>query len=113
MKIIKKNKKAQISQMVMYYIPRIFFTIIALFVVLALIRGFIVTKVNTEQAETNVYDFVLMYSKNGISYYDEEIGRVYPGVIDINDLEKIEKEINKNLGFGERFGEKTNRMMKC
>ena len=58
-----KNKKSQITQLVMYYIPRIFFTIIVLFSVITLIRGYIVTQVDIHEAEAEIYAQSILFSK--------------------------------------------------
>lgn len=104
------NKKSQISQLVMYYIPRIFFTTIVVFAIVVLVRAFIVSEVNVTVAEAEIFGQALLYSKNGISYYEPKIDRVFPGIIDISDLNKTEKKINEHLYFGEKLGKKVNRV---
>lgn len=95
-----KNKKAEISQQVIYYIPRIIFTIFLVVSPVVIIRSFIADKIDIREAETAVFSETLLYSKNGISYYNPEIDRIYPGIIDINNLEDIQKRMNKKLIFG-------------
>lgn len=97
-----KNKKAQISQLVLYYIPRIFFTVIVLFSIIALVSSFIISNVNVTKTEAEVYNQALLYSKNGLSYYDHSIGRIYPGVFNVTNVNETEKVMNERLSFGEK-----------
>jgi len=53
-----------------------------------LIRSYIVTTVDVFDAQAEVFHDRLLYSTNGISYYDHEIGRLYPGVIDMEKLDQ-------------------------
>ena len=42
---------------------------------------------------------IFLYSVNGISYYDKEINRLYPGIV---DLDRFNSSIlNKSIDFGE------------
>tara|TARA_Y100000294_G_C8551605_1_gene335524 strand:+ start:928 stop:1530 length:603 start_codon:yes stop_codon:yes gene_type:complete len=104
-----KNKKSQITQLVMYYIPRIFFTIIVLFSVITLIRGYIVTQVDIQQAEAEIYAQSVLFSKHGISYYNPNLNKVNLGIFDISDLKQLETNMNENLFFGEKYDKKINR----
>ncbi len=100
MKIFNK-KISQISQNVMEYITKIPFTVIVVFSIIFMIGAFVLTDINISEASTKVYSQVFLFSEHGISYYDKEINRVYPLIIDISDLNKTEEKINEYIYFGE------------
>lgn len=80
------NTKGLISIKMVNWIPRIIFIIIVGVSVFALINSYIVKEVKTFDLETDLFIHRLIYSPYGISYYDELLGRVYPGVIDLKKL---------------------------
>jgi hypothetical protein len=103
--VIGKNigNKADISFHSINWIIRIVYTIIVLFFVFGLIRGMLVTKLDTQEAEMEIFLQRLLYSPNGISYYDQELKRFYPGVIDVSTFEqkKFEEEVEPSIFYGD------------
>ncbi|RMF05286.1 hypothetical protein D6764_05100 [Candidatus Woesearchaeota archaeon] len=51
--------------------------------------------VDSFDAEATAFATELLYAKGGLSYYDEDIGRVYPGLIDMERVQ--DKEFPKKL----------------
>ena len=86
------NKKGRISEEVLLSIPRIIFLIAVLFAVVLLVKIFIITNIDVRQVESNILISRLLYSKDGLSYYDEDIKRLYPGIIDLNKFRQISLE---------------------
>lgn len=83
------NKRGIISEEVLLSIPRIIFLIAVLFAVVILVKIFIITNVDVRQVESNILINRLLYSKDGLSYYDESLKRVYPGVVDLNKFRQL------------------------
>lgn len=75
------NKKAQVSFTILQTIPRLIFLIVVLFSVIFLVRSYVIDNLNVQDVQAEVFINRIIYSENGISYYDEEIKTITPGVI--------------------------------
>ena len=96
---MKYLKKAMISFNMLMFIPRIIFLVAVIFSILLLVRTYIVISVDTFDAESELIYHRFLYSVNGISYYDKDINRLHPGII---DPERFNSTIlNKSIDFGE------------
>lgn len=89
------NKKGEISEEVIFVIPKIIFLTAALFAVVILVKMFIVTITDVREVESNILINRMLYSKDGLAYFDNDILRVYPGIIDIKKFELM--KINPNI----------------
>lgn len=83
------NKKAEISGEVILVIPKILFLTAVLFAVVILVKVFIVAAIDVRQVESNVLISRLLYSRDALSYFDQDINRVYSGVIDLNKFKEL------------------------
>jgi hypothetical protein len=92
-------KKGMTSFEMVTYIFRIIFLVIVISAILILVRTYIVISVDTFDAESELIYNRFIYSVNGISYYDHEINRLYPGVIDIKRFNS--SILDKAVDFGE------------
>jgi len=74
------------------------------FSVVFMIRAFISAHIDVFEAEADIFFQRLVHSKNGLSYYDEEIGRLYPLVIDIDKLksDSFKEELEKAIYYGDK-----------
>lgn len=72
-----------------FFLPRLVFLIAVLFAVVLIVKVYIITNVDIREAEANILINRLLYSKNGLSHYDESIKRVYPGVIDLDKFKQL------------------------
>ncbi|MBT4541010.1 hypothetical protein HOC35_05845 [Candidatus Woesearchaeota archaeon] len=100
-----KNKKSMVAyfqlMMVMF---RIFVLGLVLFSIAFMVFLFIEKDTNIQNEEVELFVEQLLYSKNGLSYRNQDTGRVYPGIInfaDIVDPNEIEKRLNKAFDFGD------------
>ncbi len=75
------NKKAQMSFYMLNFIPRIIFLIIVLFSVIFLVRSYVVDNLNVQDVQAEVFVNKILYSPNGILYYDEDLKITVPGKI--------------------------------
>jgi len=87
------NKRAVISGEVIMVIPRILFLVAILFAVIILIKILIITTIDIREVESSILVNRLLFSKEVI-YYDKNIERLYPGII---DLEKFTELSNKEF----------------
>ena len=95
------NKKAVVFNVLMWFF-KIFFLIIVLFSLVLLIRSFIITELDIFNAESDIFIQRILMSRTGISYYDKDVDRLYPGIIDIGrfTLPTIERILNESIYFG-------------
>lgn len=97
------RRKASISFQTLIWIVRIIFIIIMCFSVVFMIGAFISTNIDVFEAEADIFFQRLIHSKNGLSYYDGEVGRLYPLVIDIEKLksDSFKEELEKAVYYGD------------
>jgi hypothetical protein len=98
----KLNKKAIFSEDAVLMILNLLLLIIVAVLLVFLIGLFTVNELNVQRMEAEVLKDRILYSKNCISYYDSEIDRSYPGII---DLAKFKEESLENCLY---FKEKQN-----
>jgi hypothetical protein len=94
------NKKATTFNTLMW-IFKIFFLVIVLFTVVLLVRSFIVTELDVFNAEADIFMQRVIMSRNGISYYDSDIDRLYPGIIDMTKFGKLNEILNSSISYGD------------
>ncbi|MEA2036598.1 MAG: hypothetical protein U9O94_03765 [Nanoarchaeota archaeon] len=99
-----KNKKADlISFNTLYHVLEIVFVIsIAIFVIF-IVR--IEKSINTFPVESEILFNRILYSNNGLWFYDEGIDRLYPGIIDFesfSDSDKIESLLMGSVNYGDK-----------
>jgi hypothetical protein len=97
------NKKGY-GQMpdVMNYLWKIFLIIIVFIFVLIVANSALNMSFDTFETEANILSYRLLYSKDGISYYDPEVERVYPGIIDLEkfvDTKQIEEKLIETIDY--------------
>jgi len=99
------NKKGFLGFDIPYFIPKIFFLVIVVLSIVFIVRGFVVTQIDTRSAEGHILINRMIYSPNGIIYYDTSIDRYYPGIIDLNNFntERLEKTISASDYIGAKL----------
>ncbi len=91
-----KNKKAFEYDVMITAFYRLIVLFIVGFFLIILVKTYVVTSVETFEIESELFIYDFVYSTNGISYYDENLQRLYPGVIDItkfSDKSLIEEKL--------------------
>lgn len=91
----KINRKGGISEEIILFIPKILFLTAALFAVVILVKVFIIGVIDVRQPESSILISRLIYSKDGLSYYDNDLKRVYPGVMDLKKFSEL-SAVNPN-----------------
>ena len=80
----RKLKRKALVDDIIYWIPKLIYYCIVVLIVMLMLITLIRTKVEMRDIEARVYANRILYTLDGISYQDDELGRVYPGMIDIN-----------------------------
>jgi hypothetical protein len=78
------------------YIWKIFLIIFVFIMVMIVTNSALKLTIDTFDTEAEILSYKLFYSRGGISVYDSEIDRVYPGIIDLEkflDTENMESEL--------------------
>jgi hypothetical protein len=92
------NKKAQFTDMVISYIPKMIAIGIVFITIVFFVNRFILTKLDVQDIEASLLTDRMIYSKNCISYVDESISRPYPGIIDYDKFKS--ENLNKCIFYG-------------
>ncbi|MBI2655903.1 hypothetical protein HYX06_05785 [Candidatus Woesearchaeota archaeon] len=92
---MKRKKRGEVSSEVLYFIPKIIFLIAVLFIVVILVKKFIITTTDIRSVESNILVRRLFYPNDGLSYFDSQLNRVYPGTIDLERF-RILSQSNPN-----------------
>ena len=100
------KKKGQISEHLILWIPKFIYLIIAFLSVMFLLRLLVVNNIDTSEAEARVLINRIFYSPNAVSYYDADIKRAYPGIIDFEKYRKLQNtDVNeidtKTMTYGQ------------
>ncbi len=97
-----KNKKAIISFNMVFHIAEILFIITAGIFVFFIVH--VDKNIDTFPVESEILFNRILYGNNGLWSYDDEINRLYPGILEFetfNNPKKIEESLNKALYYGE------------
>ena len=99
------NKRAIISFNVMNFIPKIIFLAVVVLSIVFIVRGFVITDIDTRTAESYILINRIMYSPNTINYYDDDIERLYPGIIALDNFNttRVEKAIVPSEHIGAKL----------
>lgn len=87
-----KGKKGLAAHDMIMFIPKFIFLILVMICVIFLVKIFIVNNIDVRYAESMLIVERVTNSPTGITYYDEELMRPHPGVID------LKKFSNENIG---------------
>jgi len=98
----KANKKGDINFSVVNWIMAIIFTICVGVFVYYMVEGHLIKEVNVQDAEMEIFIQRLLYSRNGISYYDTQLNRLYPGIIAIENFNQdyADKNLEPAIFYG-------------
>lgn len=91
-------KKALISFNLLMWIPRIIFMVIVIFSIMLLVGSYFKVEIIVSEAESELFIQRLLHSPHGISYFDPLSNRVYPGIINLDNLDLL----NKSIFYGEQ-----------
>ncbi|MAE42771.1 hypothetical protein CMO93_03295 [Candidatus Woesearchaeota archaeon] len=98
---LKTNKKGdQTFNTLTFMFFKVGFLIIVLFFLVYLYKSYVVTKIDVTDLEAQIFTHSILNNKDGIIYYDEEIDRSYPEIIDLSKFnDKTMEQIESNSIF--------------
>lgn len=97
-----KNKKSMISFNVVFHLIEIIFMVTVGIFVFFIIH--VDKNIDTFPIESEILFSRILYSNNGLWHYDNEIDRLYPGVLEFknfNSTKEIEESLRKSMYYGE------------
>jgi len=99
-----KNKKGNVTFEFLMWIPRLVFIVIVMFAIMVLIRSYVTVTIDISELQANLFVNRVLYSPTAISYFDKDIERLYPGIIDFDKfkLQTNEKFLEKSVYYGEK-----------
>lgn len=88
MKLLIKNKHAgSVYLQMMFGFFKFFLVLFIVFSILFVVRSHFKAKINILDTELTLLAHNIIYAKGGVSYQDQITGRVYPGVISLEEFE--------------------------
>ncbi len=94
------DKKGLIVFNMLTWIIKIFFYVMVVGTIFLIVNSYFSFKLDTKDAEAAIFTQRLIYSPNGLSYYDPLSNRLYPGIIDLSKIQDT-STINKSIFYGE------------
>ncbi|MBW2971470.1 hypothetical protein KY359_00395 [Candidatus Woesearchaeota archaeon] len=93
----KSSRKGIMAFNVLVMMPRIIFLVIMLICCVVLLTLFLNNKFDITETQAEVFIDGMLYGTGGVSYFDPLTGRIYPEIVDVNQLN--ESELNDGLFF--------------
>ncbi len=91
------NKKAIIDETWLFLFYRFIIVCIVALAMVMLVKTYIVTNINIQETHAELFMYELLNMKEGISYYDTELKRVYPGIIPVSSFAS---NIDEKFSYG-------------
>lgn len=88
------------------WFKRIAFAIIAFVLIVTLFELYDHVKINSFNAESEIFIYRTLYSPHGLSYHDLISGRTYPGIIDLDNFKNNSLQTSVNYGTDNLVGAK-------
>lgn len=92
------NNKAMSTQEMVYWIVRILFAVMMLVSIFFIARIYESKVIDTAEIEAGLFKNYLLYSPEGLSYRNPSDGRLYPGIIDVKNLNTERLESAADFG---------------
>ena len=98
------HKKAQIDEGWIFLFYRFVIVCLVAIAMVILVKMYIVTEIDVQQTQVDLFVANMLNMKQGVSYYDETLQRAYPGIVLLADFEHpsgLETRLNEQMDYGE------------
>jgi hypothetical protein len=97
------GSRADLSFNTLNFVIRLAFLVAITFFIFFMVRSQIITNVDVTDAESQIFVQRLLYAKDGVSYYDATLGRLYPGVIKLDTFNQdyFERNVQDAFYYGD------------
>lgn len=105
MKQLFASKKGISGDLLLFLFLRLPLALLVAIAMVIFVHMFLVTQIDIKETHAQLFVANLLNSKNGISYYDTSIDRVYPSIIalaDFADPALVEEKLKKSMDYGEQ-----------
>jgi len=92
------NNKALISETWLFLFYRFIIVCLVALAMVLLVKTYIVTNIDIKETQANLFMYNVLNVKEGISYYDTEIQRAYPGII---SLDSFQTNLDERMNYGD------------
>ncbi len=92
------NKKGIIDETWLFLFYRFIIVCIVALAMVLLVKTYIVTNIEIQETHANLFMYNALNVKEGISYYDSEIQRAYPGII---SLDSFQTNLDSRMDYGD------------
>jgi hypothetical protein len=92
------NNKALIDETWLFLFYRFIIVCIVALAMILLVKTYIVTNIEIQETHAQLFMYDVLNFKQGISYYDAEIERTYPGII---SLESFQTSLDERMDYGD------------
>lgn len=99
-----RKRNAQIDTTWLFVFYRFVVVCLVALAMVILVKTYIVAKIDIQQTQADLFIFNILNEKDGLSYYDSSIDRVFVGTIPVTDFENpaaLEERLNQRMDFGE------------
>ena len=103
-KYFSLHKKAQIDEGWIFLFYRFVIVCLVAIAMVILVKMYIVTEIDVQQTQVDLFVANMLNMKQGVSYYDETLQRAYPGIVLRSDFEnpsQLETRLNEQMDYGE------------
>lgn len=94
----KMNKKAMSIGDFFYWIGRMLFVILILVSIVYVGLIYQSKAIESYDIEAKLFKHYLIYNPNGLSYWDDSTGRLYPGIVDLKNFNSERLEAAADFG---------------
>lgn len=91
------NNKALIDETWLFLFYRFIIVCFVAIAMVLLVKTYIVTNIDIQETHANLFMYNVLNVKEGISYYDAETQRAYPGII---SLDSFQTNIDERMDYG-------------
>lgn len=99
----KMTKKTEIDTTWLFVFYRFVIVWLVALAMFLLVKTYIVTEMDIQETHANLFMYNILHAKNGLSYYDPEIDRVFVGTILVADFQEpadLEARLNERMNYG-------------
>ena len=99
----KQFSKGQIDTTWLFVFFRFIVVCLVAIAMVILVKTYIVTEINIQETHALIFMYNILNEKNGLSYYDPTLERVYVGTIAVADFQNpdvLEERLNDRMNYG-------------
>ncbi len=91
------NNKAMIDETWLFLFYRFIIVCLVALAMVLLVKTYIVTNIEIQETHAELFMYNVLNVKEGISYYDPEIQRAYPGIV---SLDSFQTNLDERMDYG-------------